>query len=118
MGAGEKDFEIEQGTTFIREITWQTGDPAAAVDITGYTIRLQAREDIDDATPVLDMNTGNSQIVITDAVNGKFELRLTAAESEALNFEGAIYDLECESGGGVVTRLLQGAITVLPEVTR
>ena len=33
-------------------------------------------------------------------------------------FSGYVYDLEIESAGGVVTRLMQGQITVTPEVTR
>jgi hypothetical protein len=38
----------------------------------------------------------------------------TAAIEEAIY----VYDLEITSGAGIVTRLLQGQITVNPEVTR
>ncbi len=44
---------------------------------------------------------------------------ISATTTAALTapFSG-VYDLELVSAGGVVTRLLQGAATVSPEVTR
>lgn len=34
-------FEIQQGATFARTLTWRTGDPLAAVDLsTGYAARM------------------------------------------------------------------------------
>ena len=42
---------------------------------------------------------------------------LTAAESGALDAERYVYDLEITSDVGAVTRVIEGLITVRPQVT-
>ena len=42
----------------------------------------------------------------------------SATQSAALDFNSAVYDLEIVSPAGVVTRLVQGTVTLSREVTR
>lgn len=111
------DLTIYQGATFSRTFQWKTGTPAVAVNLTGYTARMQIRRKITDTDVVLSLTTSNGGITITNAAQGTFQIDITATQTEALTIKAGVYDLEMVSGA-VVTRLLQGAISVSPEVTR
>jgi hypothetical protein len=88
----------------------------APKDLTGYTARMQIREDIDDATEIIellsptdiDINLADARITITiaDDVTALF------------TFEEAVYDLELEDSNGVTTRLIEGRVALTKEVTR
>ena len=43
---------------------------------------------------------------------------ISATATKELTIQEGVYDLELESSGGVVTRLLQGKATISREVTR
>lgn len=43
MTPAKLDLIIYRGSTFVKEITWQTGTPATAVNLTGCKIRMQIR---------------------------------------------------------------------------
>lgn len=114
MAAGALDFTIEQGATFNLLMTWKIDN--VAVNLTGYTARLQARVDVEDTETVLSLTTG-SGITLGGAL-GTISLDRTATETAVLPTGEFVYDLELQSGGGVVTRLVQGQLTISAEVTR
>lgn len=121
MAAGKLNLKIEQGATFRRLLQWKAGEPAAPVDLTGYQVRMQVRSELTAATVLLELSTANGGVVITDAAQGKFELRIKAADTSALTFDSGVYDLELVAPDGpdnTVTRLLAGSVSVSPEVTR
>lgn len=111
------DLEIYQGSTFRKTFIWKTGDPTAPVDLTGYTARMQIRERITDDSPVIELTTENSRIILTPA-EGKIELHLTDADTSTITIKKGVYDLELVSPGGDVRRLVEGTVKVFPEVTR
>lgn len=115
------DFNLNLGETWTKNITWTTGSPAVAVNLTGYTARMYIRMESYNRPVEIMLTDANSRIVF-DAVRttGKFTLKLTAAETEALNGGRAgvaVYDLELVMDT-YVKRLLQGEITLVREVTR
>lgn len=112
--AEEHIFNIDQGTTWNRYFIWSiSGTP---VNLTGYTARMQLRRTRSDVAPVLTLTDANSKLVI-DAVNGKVTMKLTAAETAAMNGT-YFYDMEVVSASGDVTRLFQGKIVINDEVTQ
>lgn len=115
--AGDWALHIEQGATFDVTLTWKdsAGTP---VDLTGYSARAQVRSMHTSATPIVDMTVGGGQLALGGAA-GTIRILLTDTVTAALPapFAG-VWDLELESGTGVTTRLLAGAATVSPEVTR
>lgn len=118
MGAGRYDLIVEQGATLQRTFTWQDAD-GNAVDITGYEARLQVRPDHDSTTTLLDLdNDTKGGLNIPNGTDGKIELSVDATTTEGLDYRDAVWDLEMESPGGTVTRLLQGRSYVSKEVTR
>jgi hypothetical protein len=89
----------------------------APKDLTSYTARMQLRSSISSATVLLELTSGNGDIVL-GGTEGSATLVLTATQTAALSFSTAVYQLELVSGAGVVKRLASGTITLSKEVTR
>jgi hypothetical protein len=115
MAAGTLDFTIEQGATFNLLLTWKINN--VAVNLTGYTARLAARVDVEDTEVILSLTTANGGITLGGAL-GTISLDQTAVQTTLLPAGQFVYDLELISAIGVVTRLLQGELSISPEVTR
>jgi hypothetical protein len=116
MAAASHDFTIEQGVTTSKSFVWKDSE-GTVIDLTGYSARMQIRASIDSTSTLLSATNANGQLVIT-AAQGKVTLTLTATETAALDFSTGVYDLELVSGAGVVTRLVEGSVTLSKEVTK
>jgi hypothetical protein len=112
--AGEYNFTIEQGATFNLLMTWKIDN--VAVNLTGYTARLQARIDVDETDTILSLTTGAG--ITLGGAAGTISLDQTATQTALLPKGEYVYDLELQSSGGTVTRLLQGELNISAEVTR
>lgn len=107
------NFVIPQGADFALECLWTID--AIPVDLTGYSARCQGRSSVFDTTPIWS-KTEADDIALTPS--GDITISWNAAETAAYAFSQAVYDLELVSPSGVVTRLLQGTISLNLEVTR
>jgi hypothetical protein len=116
MAAATYDFEIEQGATLLKPIVWKDSN-GTPVNLSGYTARMQIRRSVAAEDVLLELSTANNRINI-DALNGTVTLIFDSATTAAFTWTSGVYDLELTSSGGVVTRLIQGKITVSKEVTR
>lgn len=133
MAAGIYNFTIEQGTTFQRTFKYKdsNGDP---LDLTGYDIRMQIRNDLADNTGSF-LHEFDLSSSLESALSGglfmlssssaapantldQFTLFISASTTTLMSFESAVYDIEIEDTGSIVTRLLQGKIKISKEVTR
>lgn len=117
QGPGRYDFTIYQGASFDTTITWKIGDPATAVNLAGYTARMQVRASVDAATKALELTTENGGIALGGAA-GTITLTISAASTATLKPGFYVYDLELVTLTGDVTRLIEGRVTVSGEVTR
>lgn len=122
MTAAKWNLTIEQGATFQLALQLSTGgtvaDGGTPIDLTGYDARMHVRQRVKSPTTLLDLSITSTNIVITDAVNGWLQITMSEAETKALMWKSGVYDLEIESSGGFVKRLLHGSVKVSPEVTR
>lgn len=116
MTAGAHDITIEQGTTWQLAATWKPAGTVPA-DLTGYTARLHMRERPTSATALVSLTTENGGISL-GTLDGSILIGMTAAATAAIAWRRGRYDLELISPAGAVTRLLEGSVTVSPEVTR
>lgn len=117
MALGNRfDITINQGATFELTVTWKDST-GAAINLTGYSARMQVRETYSSASTIVSLTNGSG--ITLGGAAGTIAILISATTTAALTapFSG-VYDLELVSAGGVVTRLLQGAATVTPEVTR
>ena len=119
MPAGKYNFTIEQGTRFSRDFTWKNAD-RTPVNISGYSFRMMARHKHDDALPIISLSTFEPPggISIVDGPNGRFRISLTQAQTTALSFNEAIYDLEAVPSGDGAIRILEGKINFSKGVTK
>lgn len=130
-------LQIYQGATFTKRFGWgsypyavterngvivnlATGRPAPssdyiAVNLTGWAARMQARRTVGDDTVLFELTSGNGGIVLG---NGTIDVRISAQETSAYAWKNGVWDLELIAPDGTVTRLLEGGVSVSPEVTR
>lgn len=88
------------------------------VDLTGYTGRCHIRLKASSPEFLVDMSSANGGFVLVGAADGTFALVLSADVTAALTFKTAVYDIELAAPDGVVSRVLQGTVTLSHEVTR
>jgi hypothetical protein len=114
--AGVYNITCHQGATLQRTLTWT--DPAKTpINLTSYTARMHVRTVANANTTILELTTENSRIALGGTAG---TVNLTVAANVTANLTPAlyVYDLEVVSGGGVVTRLVEGNFNVTAEVTR
>lgn len=115
-------WQWDQGTTIIRVLTWKRnqaadGEPAdyQPVDLTGYSGRMEIKDRIG-GTVLHRLDTDDGTMVI-DGPSGKISWEIDAETTAAWTWRNAVYDLELVDPDGRVTRLIQGTISLSPEVT-
>lgn len=113
--AGKLNMVIEQGATFNPVLTYQDSD-AVIIDLTSYTARMKIKDSRADVTALEEITTENGGITL-GGVLGTIALLFSDTDTALMTWESGVYDLELISGSGIVTRLLQGVITVSAEVT-
>lgn len=119
MQPGRLDLTIYAGSTRNIQVQWKGGDPAIPVDITNYTARMQIRKRAGDATVIDELTTANSRIAITNAAQGILEVRFPASVTALYDFCVAVYDLELVAPDTTtVYRILEGSVSLSPEVTK
>ena len=111
MTAGIYDIVIDQGADF--SIQLDLANNGSAVNLTDFTARAQLR-----STPTSDTVAGSFTLTFVDRTGGILKMEMPNSTTAGISPGKYYYDLEIESGGGVVTRLLQGVARVTPNVTR
>lgn len=118
MAAAKLPLAINQGATFAKRLTWLAGSTPVAVDLTGCTARMQIREAVDSETAACSLTTANGGITL-GGVAGTIDILIAATATADFAFATGVYDLEIIMSDGItVHRLVGGAVTVSPEVTR
>lgn len=101
---------IDQGTDFETTID-VIDDNGNIVDLSGYTGAAQMRKHYTSSTAT------NFTVSIT-AGAGLVTLSMNAATTNAIAAGRYVYDCELTDGSGVVSRIVEGIVTITPGVTR
>ena len=115
----EADICIFQGATFNQTLFYETGEPSAPVDLSGFTAKMQIRSKPESKAVILELSTavGNGRIILNEST-GSIRLFISASDTATLSVcDKDVYDLELYNGA-VTTRILQGNVIISPEVTR
>lgn len=116
MAAGNHDLYIEQGVTFQYLITLKD-EAGTLLPLPNHTARMQIRSSVAAPAKLHEMTTENGGITITNP--GLLRLYISAINTSGFQFTSGVYDLELvDTSTGNVVRLLKGAVSVDPEVTR
>jgi hypothetical protein len=105
------ELTIEKGATFSSLITVKD-DQGLAQDLTGYTARSQMRKSY------YASSKHDFTVSITSPVSGALTMSMSAANTANISPGRYVYDVEIENINGDVTRIFEGIVTVLPNVTR
>jgi hypothetical protein len=118
MTAGVWSITIEQGSVFNLHLKYKD-NLGVVIDLTGYTARMQVRKSVKSNDILLALTTENGGITIGGSA-GTINIKAIAEHTALLTIKSGVYDLELipPSGEDDVFRLLQGSVTVSPEVTR
>lgn len=104
------NLQIDQGTHFSTTID-VTDDDGNIVNLTGYTGAAQMRKHY----------TSSSQTAFTVLISpllGEVTLSMNAATTGTITAGRYVYDCELASSSNVVSRLIEGIVSVSPQVTR
>lgn len=115
-------FIWDKGTTIARSLTWKRNAAAEGetedyqpVDLTGYSARMEIKDKYDGL--LLHRLDSDTDTLVIDAPNGSISFEIPAETTEEWVWRNAVYDLELVDSSGRVTRLIQGTISLTPEVT-
>jgi len=110
--AAVANLSIDQGSTFTSDITVKDIN-GNVFDLTGYTAVAKLAKGYSSTRTRTAMTTAFA----TDRTTGVLTISLTAVQTAALDAERYVYDVEIISSSNTVTRVLEGIITVRPEVS-
>ena len=105
-------LSIDQGTDTSVSVS-VTDSTGQAVDIAAA--RMQLRPTVESETIADELATENGRIVLED---GKIRLIFPNAVTTVMEAGAYVYDLEVVDSQDLVTRVMEGPITIRPEVTR
>lgn len=109
--AAVANLEIDQGSDWVSEITLENDD-GTPMQLFGSTVYSQFRKSFGSLI-------GYSFVAsILDDTAGKISLSLPGATSSGIRPGRYLYDIEIISGANVKTRVVQGIVTINPEITR
>jgi hypothetical protein len=102
---------VDAGATYSNIITVSASN-GQALDLTGYSVASQMRKSYSSST-VFAFTAS-----IYAAQTGKIRLQLTPQQSEAIPAGRWLYDVEITSPSGTKTRVVEGIVTVTPQITQ
>lgn len=109
--ATKTNLIIDQGANFVTSLT-VTDNDGLPLDLTNYTGAAQMRKHYTSTT-------STAFVVTLGGVNGTVSLSLTANASANLAAGRYVYDVELtNTSSGIVSRIIEGIVTVTPNVTR
>jgi hypothetical protein len=108
--ATKSNLVIDQGSTYsiVLDLTDENGD---VIDLNGYTANSQIRKWYTSSTPAATFTTS------INASSGELQLSLTANQTSNLVAGRYVYDVELDNNG-VISRIVEGIVTVTPQVTK
>jgi hypothetical protein len=129
MAAGKYSFNIEQGSTVKFDVAYKDSNDAP-IDLTNYQGRMSFKDTAGGSTTYLTLSSSlgpcgsglnfSGSTGLLPPTSGTIGVIISSATSSLLTFNEASYDLEIASGSGdcaVVTRLIEGRIKLVKEVT-
>lgn len=107
--ATKVNLVIDQGATFSTSVSFNNQD-GTAINFTNYTGSAQMRKHFTSSNSISFTVSLTNQGVVT--------LALTANQTANIVAGRYVYDLEVTDTNSVVSRLIEGIVTVTPNVTR
>lgn len=115
------DIDLVRGNTITYAVTLETIDEVGVkgyYNLTDHTIFFTVRKEPDIDPSVIAKDSAHSaDIVITDAINGKFELTIQREDTVDLDPGMFFYDIELVSVGGDTYTPIMGRLNLVRNIT-
>ena len=108
--ATKANIFIDQGTDFSTTISIANMNDES-ISLAGYSGAAQIRKHYSSANSV-------SFGVSIDEINGNLTLTLNPTQTNAMTPGHYVYDVELTDSANVVSRIVEGLVTITPSVTR
>jgi hypothetical protein len=105
------NFYVEAGASFSRSVTYTNRD-GTLFDLSDYTAELQVRLTPQSATKALTI------IPTIDVETATISWAFTPSQTSTLTASSYVYAMELTKDDGSVIRLIEGSLTISPEVVR
>lgn len=106
------ELTADQGATFRASLDL-TNDDGTPINTANNTFLCQIRKSYYSSNVI-----ANLTITVANTNNGKVVLSLDAANTANIKAGRYLYDLKMTSNTGYVTRIIEGIITITPQISR
>lgn len=110
--AAYAELTFDQGTDFLGVITL-SNDDGTTLNVANSTFLCQIRKSYYSTNVA-----ANLIMTIVDAANGQVSLSLDAANTANIKAGRYLYDIRRTDASNVVTRLVEGIVTITPQVSK
>lgn len=113
MAAAKHNIIIEKKATFTKDFqlfsTYLGKDNVGnvAINLTGATVACKIKKKITDSAAVITMDTA-----IVNALQGRFRISLSAAQTASLSFDTGVYDILVTFPSGTVEKFIEGTVVL------
>lgn len=104
-------LDIDQGSDWVTEITLENDD-STPMNLNGYLVFSQFRKSYGSSVAY------NFTASVTNAAQGKIQLVLPGIASSSIRAGRYLYDVEIFNIHGGKTRVVEGIVTINPEITK
>lgn len=106
------ELNLDQGADFEFDVDLMESD-GTPIDVTNYTFSSSLRKSYYSSTA-----TANMTVSIIDAANGNVLLSMNSSTTSNIKAGRYLFDVKQINSANSTTRLVEGIITVLPQVTK
>lgn len=106
------ELDLDQGTDLSYDLDL-TNDDGSPIDVTGFSFTSSMRKSFYSRSV-----TANLTITIADAANGNVVLSMNSNTSTTIRAGRYVFDVKQKDASNTYTRIVEGIITVLPQVTK
>lgn len=110
--ASYAELIVDQGSTFSTILTLTDDTTNLPIDVTGYSINANIKKSYYSSN-----NTAIFTSVINDSTNGNVTIYLSSDATTNIKAGRYLYDVKISSPSSVVTRIIEGIITITPRVS-
>lgn len=110
--ANQVELFCDQGTdfSFTLDIANDDGTP---VNVAGYTLTSAIRKSYYSTNA-----TANMVVTVLTAANGNLQLSMNSATTTNIKAGRYLYDVKMVSDANVTSRVMEGIITIYPQITK
>jgi hypothetical protein len=113
--AGQKNFEVDQNTTFSFIVEYRDNN-GLPIDLTGASAKLQVRDTKGGSKLAFTLTSPAGGITITPLL-GKLTIKMTPTQTSKLFYPKSSYDIMITDSNTNKIKLLEGFLTLSRSVT-